>query len=219
MFPFQGPQAQPQPPTTTPAQSPAQGGKWSDFLSAPENRALLLQMGVSMLTGGAGGGNFLQDVGVGLGQGLEARDRVITSQYEASTAAEEAEQKTKDAATLQGMKRQQLGLEAEDVKTRRMNAETARTAATATGKGTVEERANRAAWTKFVLKAMEDAELMDQPVPTLDELAAQWEEIGGVIPSTVKRSTPGTGVPPGTPSKVINGKTFYFINGKWQTEG
>mgnify|MGYP000718160777 FL=1 len=51
--------------------------RWADWMSAPENRAMLLQTGISLLQGPVAGQSQWSQLGTAVGQGAMARDRVI----------------------------------------------------------------------------------------------------------------------------------------------
>jgi hypothetical protein len=85
-------------PKPKPAQSARQAGtpqpeegsdlksEWKTFLDQPENRAALLQFGISMLN--PQGGNLGANIGTAIGQGAEARDRALAGQAEQAAAVQ-----------------------------------------------------------------------------------------------------------------------------------
>lgn len=85
--------------------------RWNDWLSAPENRAALMQFGVSLMQPISVGQSVAGHVGQALGGAAEAQTRNVNDQEE--LAASRRKEKRADTA---------LGLEAEDVKSRRISA-------------------------------------------------------------------------------------------------
>lgn len=209
-----------------------QGGAWSDSLSSPETRAALLQTGLAMLSGG-GGGNIGQQLAYSIGSGLEARDRVIANEQKQKETAQELALKNQAAAMdAEGLnlRKQQLAadisnqqaarqIDQQQLKISQQNADTARMSATkpvSTSAALTEERANRAAWLKFVTERMAEATTMDIAAPSIDELAAEWASIGGVVPSTVvSAKTQAAAAPVPETTRVIDGKTYVQRDGKW----
>lgn len=61
-------------------------GQWQTFLAQPENRAALLQFGISMLAPPPGG-TLASNIGSAIGQGAEARSRNISSQAAGAESA------------------------------------------------------------------------------------------------------------------------------------
>src|SRR6266540_1778883 len=79
----------PLPQSGTPTQAPAGDALrsgWQEFLAHPENRAGLLQFGLSMLA--SPGGNTLgQNIGQSLGEGMAARGEAVNTQVAQEAAA------------------------------------------------------------------------------------------------------------------------------------
>lgn len=210
-------------PQVNPAQPAAVGGPWKQFLASPENRAMILQTGISLLTGTTGG-NLFSEIGGALGSGMEAKDRVLTNEQQqnelgADNARADSQlalaNRTADASIAND--KAQLGISQQNADTSRMNATT--TAANAGGSGTVEERSNRAAWMKYVVGRL-DPELLTGAPPTIDELAAEWVGMGGVLPSTVGQRNQPMAAPAETApaTKNVGGKLYTFVNGQWMKD-
>lgn len=214
-------------PQVNPVAPAAAGGPWKQFLASPENRAMILQTGISLLTGTTGG-NLFSEIGGALGSGMEAKDRVLTNEQQqnelgADNARADAQLalsgKTAEANIAND--KAQLGISQQNADTSRMNANT--TAANAAGGGTAEERANRTAWMKYVVAKLDpDAVQITGGVPpTIEELAAEWVGMGGVLPSTVgQRNQPAPVLDTAPATKTINGKLFTWDAGvnKWKLE-
>lgn len=212
-------------PQVNPAAPAAAGGPWKQFLASPENRAMILQTGISLLTGTTGG-NLFSEIGGALGSGMEAKDRVLTNmQQQDELGADNARadsqlalaNRTADANIAND--KSQLSISQQNADTSRMNANT--TAANATGGGTAEERANRSAWMKFVVGKLDpvNTELNGGVPPTIQELAAEWQGMGGVLPSTVgKPNAPMEAPAAGPQTKMVGNTLFTMVNGKWVTE-
>lgn len=178
------------------------GGGFIDALDKPETRAMLLQTGLALLSGG-GGGNVGQQLAYSLSHGLEAKDRVIGGQQEQEAAA--AEQARKDAqlglereqlqatvANQQANRTQDASQFSQSLAVQKQNADTARISATRTTPSTTDDRVNRTAWLKFVTAALENASFNQETEPTIEELAAEWTRLGGVLPSSISAPSPTT---------------------------
>lgn len=218
------------------ANSATQGSAWSDALPSPETRSMLLQTGLALLSGG-GGGNIGQQLGHSLGQGFEARDRVIANDQAAE--ARSAEQAMKQAGLAldqegMGLRREQLKadvanaqaarqIDQAQLKISQQNADTARLSATkpvGTASQLADERANRSAWMKFATTKVEEAQLNDVAAPTLAEIAAEYEALGGVVPSTLPRAQTQAAAAPAANAnrKQVDGKWYVNRDGKWFAE-
>lgn len=207
-----------QPPPTPPGDVPPQGatpqpaqsatsdyaGAWRSWLGDPENRASLMQFGVSMLqpvgVGQSQLGHFASSVGSAGEAATRVRDEAMARQkLQAETNLREqsanlAEQKAATAA-------QNLGLQGELLELRRQ-----------VGQG---------AQADALMKGYADAKLLDKtltPEKYMEtygifykgKLGTAKTGLGGAGASTAGAAT---GAP--TATKIVNGKTYYQRNGQW----
>lgn len=136
---------------------------WQEFLSHPENRAGLLQFGVSMLA--APQGNTLaQNIGGALGEGLQARGDTINAQAATESATQKAEREDALANSLIGYR------QALSVKARRPPVGKAgSTAGTFTPKDRTKE------WLKFVKDRR-----VEEPDAKIADLKSEFDEVMAV---------------------------------------
>lgn len=80
---------------------------WNDWMQKPENRAFLLQTGISLLQGPVRGQTTLGAIGTSIGQGAAARDRYIQGQNE----QQQTEFKNKQAAQATSIDQQRATLD------------------------------------------------------------------------------------------------------------
>lgn len=214
-------------PQVNPTNPAASGGPWKQFLASPENRAMILQTGISLLTGTTGG-NLFSEIGGALGSGMEAKDRVLTNEMQQNElgadnarADSQLALATKSAEANIANDKAQLGISQQNANTSRINANTSKE--NAGGSGSVEERANRTAWMKFVVSRLdpEALQVTGGVPPTIQDLAAEWQGVGGVLPSTVGQVNQPMAAPAATAAtKTINGKLFSWDAGanRWKLE-
>lgn len=145
---------------------------WSDFLSSEENRAGLLQFGLSMLGGSSG--SLSSDLAQGVGAGFEARDRVIADQRAVEASEAEAARTARKDAVNEANVASQISTRSQNAASNAKRAKAAETrAAKALGKG--DDKSARKDWLKFV----DDSREVDGSLPDLTQLRAQWEALTG----------------------------------------
>lgn len=182
-------------PTATPAGDTLRSG-WQEFLSHPENRAGLLQFGVSMLAASGSGNTLAQNIGGSLGEGLAARGDAVNT--EAATAAAAHKTAREDAlanATIDYRR-------AAAAKARRPAAGKA-----ASTKGELTPKDYTKEWLKFAKDAR--SENPDAPIA---ELKAQFNELWGAASPDVGTGTATPAAPAATPDvATINTMTLDQI--------
>ena len=190
-------------------------GTWNEFLSSEENRAGLLQFGLRMLSGNSG--SFAQDFSGAVGEGFEARDRVVQDERNTATAAAEggrAERllKTKESNATANQTRAKAALVR---------------AAKTTGK---EKGYDSGMMTKWLTHVKEGQDVIEgQPVPTIEDLVASWKAktgqpappgVGTTRPQSAPVSTTPTATAPviqegQTATHPATGQKMMYTNGQW----
>lgn len=103
--------------------------KWDAWMQKPENRAMLLQTGVSLLQGPVNGQSQFSQFGTAIGQGAAARDRVIQGERDAlkdkqALAIQNAELDSRKQRTA--LDKEELGLRRDEAAQRRADSESMR---------------------------------------------------------------------------------------------
>lgn len=92
--------------------------KWDAWMQKPENRAMLLQTGVSLLQGPVNGQGQFSQFGTAIGQGVAARDRVIQGERDAAKDRQVLAMQNEELAS----RRQRTALDKEELAIRKSEA-------------------------------------------------------------------------------------------------
>ncbi len=193
-----------------------QTGGWSEFLSSEENRAGLLQFGLSMLGGSSG--SLSSDLAQGIGQGFEARDRSLVDQRNVAASEAEAARTARKDAVGEANVASQIAARGQNAASNAKRAKAAETrAAKALGKG--DDKSLRKDWLKFV----DDSRGVDGSLGDLTQLRAQWEALTGkAAPGADSAVTAATPTTPAAPVQIETQEQFdslpigsqFILNGQ-----
>lgn len=189
-----------------PTQSPAGGmaDQWRGFLAKPENRAALLQFGVSML--GSRGGGFARNLSTSVGHAATARSKNLASQAESSQSQFD-----------QGLKVAELGISERKAAAEELKARKYKGGSEDSTKGQVTPKDETEMWMDFAGKQLEL-----NPETPIANLRQQFQELRGGAGA----SAPGaiTGGPatqmfgPAYEGKIVRdqttGQMFRVTNGR-----
>lgn len=217
--------------------------RWADWMSAPENRAMLLQTGISLLQGPVAGQSQWSQLGTAIGQGAAARDRVIQGERDqAQTAAElKLKQAQGDQAQQRiGLDKQELDLRKQELQDKLKTSESLRDyrsklglssvlRAQKAGTGTAAKGPNKEArWLTYSA----DKAILEDPT---DENIMKWRteferlwDAGAIDPGNMTPGAPDTSstggepavntdgsvLPDGTTGRK-DGKAYKVVGGKW----
>lgn len=188
---------------------------WDSFLSNEENRAGLLQFGLSMLGGQSG--SLAQDTAQAIGAGAETRDASIIGQNRTALANE-------TRATEQEERILNRADTASKIKSRATRDKaTLIRAAKKTSTTASDDKSQRKDWLKFVNDAKDHA---GRPTASIEELRTQWEHLTGLAaPGAASGTLPAAAAPSATadapaPDGTIitnpaTGAKLIKQNGQW----
>lgn len=165
---------------TTPTEGTDLRSGWKEFLSHPENRAGLLQFGISMLNPANPGGTLGSNLGAALGEGMAARGATIQGEYARDAAAIEADRKWEDHQSKVLLRRAQTQRALRPPKE-------GGTASSEKGQFTMKDKTKE--WIKYAKDAREADP--DMPIATI---RAQFEELLGESERAPPAPTQSTGL-------------------------
>ena len=168
-----------------------QPGAWKAWVAQPENRAMLVQAGISLLQPTGVGQTMAGHVGGAIGSGMEARDRVVAGEQEQEqrTLQNTLAQQEADARTL-------------SAQASMTNAERQAAGGGLTPYQMIQLDRGRAKDFRAFVAAKERNLFPGDQLPDVETLAAEFEQLNAVAPGL-----PGAGG--GTPSlaEAIPGAT------------
>lgn len=170
---------------------------WQEFLSHPENRAGLLQFGLSMLSPADPGGSLASNIGSALGEGMAVRGATIEGQYQRERDEVEAKRKYEDHTSLVELRK------AQTAKARRPPKDTTSTSKQLTAKD----------YTKEKIKYIKD-QRKDDPDRPLAEITAEFDEVwaASTAPSSAPPAATSTPAVAGVTEAQINQMTLEQLN-------
>jgi hypothetical protein len=195
----QGTEAQPQQ-----SQGSDVAGAWRDWLTNPENRASLMQFGVSMLQPVGVGQSQAGHFGQALGQAGEAATRVRAEDLAKRKAESEIQYKEERgnlAAERANVAGQNLQLQQEKLELQRLLGHSAQA--------------------EKLMKDYEDAKILNKNLKLEDFLRNRQQTIRAIQAQSGIGAGTGDVTAAATPSgrtKVVGGKTYVERNGKWYAQ-